>query len=390
MFRGAEQSRGTTGLAVRGWRKLLAGGLAVAVLATTAACSGSATPIAAPSKSGEAPKAAPAAAAGSAKELTGAGATFPYPLYSKWFDVYNQKTGIKVNYQSVGSGAGIKQLTERTVDFGASDAPMSEQQIQQAGGGDIFHIPTVAGAVVVIYNLQGVEGGLRLTPETLSGIYLGQIKRWSDPRIVADNASARLPDTDIALVHRSDGSGTTSIFTGYLSAVSTEWKGKVGNGTSVNWPAGLGAKGNEGVAGQVRQTPGAVGYVELAYAVQNKLTYASLKNQAGKFVDATIESTTASAAGAAATMPDHLQVSLVNAPGEDSYPIAGFTWLLVRKEQGDAARGKALVDLLWWGLHDGQKYASELLYAPLPREVVKKAEAMVRAVTFDSKPLYSN
>ncbi|MHB0870451.1 MAG: phosphate ABC transporter substrate-binding protein PstS [Chloroflexota bacterium] len=381
MFRGAEQSRGRSGLAIRGWRKLLAGVLAVAVLATTAACSGSAAPVAAPSKSGEAPKAAPAAAPGSAKELTGAGATFPYPLYSKWFDVYNQKTGIKVNYQSVGSGAGIKQLTERTVDFGASDAPMSEQQIQQAGGGDVFHIPTVTGAVVVIYNLQGVEKGLKLTPETLSGIYLGQIKKWSDPRIVADNAGIKLPDTDIALVHRSDGSGTTSIFTDYLSAVSADWKGKVGKGTSVNWPAGLGAKGNEGVAGQVKQTPGAVGYVELAYAVQNKLTYAALKNQAGQFVDATIESTTAAAAGAAATMPDHLRVSLVNAPGANSYPIAGFTWLLVRKEQGDAAKSKALVDLLWWGIHDGQQYASELLYAPLPPEVVKKAEAMVRAIS---------
>lgn len=368
------------------WKCLLGASLAVAIVTATLACSGGAQPVTQP--------AAPAAQAGAAteneaaSELSGAGASFPYPLYSKWFDVYAKEKGVKVNYQSVGSGAGIKQLIEGTVDFGASDAVMKEDQIKQAGGGDVFHIPTVMGAVVAIYNVEGVEKGLKLTPETLSGIFLGDIKKWNDPKIVADNSDIELPDAAIAVVHRSDGSGTTNIFTDYLSNVSEEWKSKVGVGTSVNWPVGLGAKGNEGVTGQVKQTPNSIGYAEIAYAIQNKLTYATMKNKAGKFVEASLDSTTEAAAGAAATMPDNLRVSLVNAPGDKAYPIAGFTWLLAHKEQRDGPKGKALADMLWWGVHDGQKYAKDLLYAPLPADVVKKAEAMIKSITFQGQPMY--
>lgn len=318
--------------------------------------------------------------------MTGAGATFPYPLYSKWFDVYNKKAGVQINYQSVGSGAGIQQLSQRTVDFGASDAPMTDEQLKAAPG-EVLHIPTVMGAVVVTYNLAGVDKGLKLTPDTLSGIFLGSVKKWSDPRIAADNPNVKLPDADIAVVHRSDGSGTTNIFTDYLSAVSPEWKSKVGKGTSVNWPVGIGGKGNEGVAGLVKQTPGSIGYVELAYAEQNKLPYADMKNQAGKFVKPSIEGTTAAAAGAAANMPDDLRVSIVNAPGDTSYPISGFTYILVYKDQTDEVKGKAVVDFLWWAVHDGEKYANGLLYAPLPDPVLTKVEAKLRLLNLGGKPL---
>jgi phosphate transport system substrate-binding protein len=376
-----------------GWRGPLAAGLAVAMLATSLACSGSAAPVTAPTTGSGAP--APAGTSSSsgsastitgAKELTGAGATFPYPLYSKWFDVYNQKNGVKINYQSVGSGAGIQQISQHTVDFGASDAPMTDEQLKGAGA-PILHIPTTMGPVAIIYNLPGVDKGLKLTPEVISGIFLGTITKWSDPKIAADNSGIKLPDTDIASVHRSDGSGTSNIFTDYLSNVSTDWKSKVGMGTSVNWPVGLGAKGNEGVAGQVKQTPGGVGYVELAYAVQNKLTYAFVKNQAGQFIEPSLDATTAAAAGSASKMPEDLRVSIVNAPGEKSYPIAGFTYLLVYQDQTDGAKGKALVDFLWWGIHDGEQYAKDLLYSPLPAEVVTKAEAKVKSITFQGKPL---
>jgi phosphate transport system substrate-binding protein len=319
--------------------------------------------------------------------MTGAGSTFIYPLYSKWFDVYNKKTGVQFNYQSVGSGAGIQQLTQRTVDFGASDAPMTDEQLKAAPG-EVLHIPTVIGAVVVTYNLAGIDKGLKLSGDTLSGIFLGTISKWSDPKITADNPGLKLPDTDIAVVHRSDGSGTTNIFTDYLSAVSPGWKSKVGKSTSVNWPVGIGAKGNEGVAGQVKQTPGAIGYVELAYAVQNKLPYAFMKNQAGQFVEPTLESTTAAAAGSAANMPADLRVSIVNASGENSYPIVGYTYILVYKNQQDPAKGKALVDFLWWAVHDGEQYAPGLLYAPLPKEVVARDEAQIKAITSQGKQLY--
>ncbi len=355
-------------------------GLAAVGPALLAACGGSTTtPVPAPSSGGSA---APVAAT----TLTGAGATFPYPLYSKWFDVYQQKTGVKINYQSIGSGGGIQQITQRTVDFGASDAPMTDEQLAAAPG-PLLHIPTVIGAVVVTYNVPGIGPGLKLTPEALASVFLGEVQKWNDPRIAQSNPGMSLPATDIAVVHRSDGSGTTNIFTDYLSAVSATWKSRVGKGTSVDWPVGLGGKGNEGVTGQVQQTPGAIGYVELAYAVQNKLPVASLQNQAGKFVDPTIESTTAAAAGAAASMPDDLRVSIVNATGAQSYPIAGFTYLLVYREQADAAKGKTLVDFLWWALHDGQAFAKDLLYAPLPTEVVRKAEAKIASITFQGKPL---
>jgi phosphate transport system substrate-binding protein len=317
---------------------------------------------------------------GQAVTLTGAGATFPYPLYSKWFDVYQQVAGTRINYTSIGSGGGINQITQGTVDFGATDAPMTDEQLA-AVKGQILHIPTTIGAVVVIYNLPGVPQGLKLTPGVVADIFLGDITKWNDPRIAQENPGVTLPDTPIAVVHRSDGSGTTNIFTDYLSAVSPAWKQRVGKGTSVNWPVGLGGKGNEGVTGQAKQTPGAIGYVELAYAVQNKLPYAALQNQAGQFVEPSIDSTTAAAAGAASNMPEDLRVSIVNAPGEQSYPIAGFTYVLLYKEQPDAAKGKALVDFLWWALHDGQSYARDLHYAPLPVELVEKASAKVDVVT---------
>jgi len=370
---------------VRGLRRSLAVVAMAGAVVGAAACSGGATPVTAPQKSDAA--AGSGAVGASARELTGAGATFPYPLYSKWFDVYNKKTGVQINYQSVGSGAGIQQLTQRTVDFGASDAPMTDEQLKAAPG-EVLHIPTVLGAVVVTYNLPGVDKGLKLSGDTLAGIFLGSVKRWSDPRIAADNPGVKLPDTDIAVVHRSDGSGTTNIFTDYLSAVSPEWKTKVGKSTSVNWPVGIGGKGNEGVAGQVKQTPGAIGYVELAYAVQNRLAYAFMKNRAGAFVEPTLESTTAAAAGSAAGMPEDLRVSIVNAPGEGSYPIAGYTYILVYREQQDAAKGRALVDFLWWAIHDGEQYATDLLYAPLPKDVVARDEAKIKAITSRGQALY--
>ncbi len=386
MARGSGETGRSTGISFPRWKGLASAGLALVVLAATAACSGGGAAPVAPPSSGQSSQGASGSTA-SAKEMTGAGATFPYPLYSKWFDVYNKKAGVQINYQSVGSGAGIQQLTQRTVDFGASDAPMTDEQLKAAPG-EVLHIPTVMGAVVVTYNMAGVDKGLKLTGDTLSGIFLGTIKKWNDPKIAADNPNVKLPDTDIAVVHRSDGSGTTNIFTDYLTSVSPEWKSKVGKSTSVNWPVGIGAKGNEGVAGQVKQTPGGIGYVELAYAVQNKLPYAYMKNQAGQFVEPSLESTTAAAAGSAANMPADLRVSIVNAPGEKSYPIAGYTYILVYKDQQDPAKGKALVDFLWWGTHDGEQYATDLLYAPLPKEVVAKDEAQIKSITSQGKPLY--
>ncbi|MBI4492356.1 MAG: phosphate ABC transporter substrate-binding protein PstS [Chloroflexi bacterium] len=351
--------------------------LGLAVL--LAGCGGGAQPV-------QPPAAGAQRATGQAPTLTGAGATFPFPLYSRWFEVYQRQTGVRINYQSIGSGAGIRQVTERTVDFGASDAPMTDEQLAAARA-QLLHVPTVIGAVVVTYNLPGIDTGLKLTPATLAGIFLGQITRWSDPRIAQMNPGWSLPDTPMTVVQRSDGSGTTNIFTDYLSAVSPAWQQRVGKGTSVNWPVGLGGKGNEGVTGQVKQSPGSIGYVELAYAVQNKLPYAFIQNQAGQFVEPTLESITAAAAGAAASMPEDLRVSIVNAPGAQSYPIAGFTYLLVYQEQTDSAKGKALVDMLWWAIHDGQAYARDLLYAPLPAEVVTKAEAKVNTITYQGRPL---
>jgi phosphate transport system substrate-binding protein len=318
--------------------------------------------------------------------MNGAGATFPYPIYSKWFDEYTKvDPSVRFNYQSIGSGGGIRQITERTVDFGASDGPMTDELLKKAPG-DLLHIPTVLGAVVTTYNLPG-SPKLRFTPELLANIFLGKVAKWNDPQLTAVNPGVSLPDQSILVVHRSDGSGTTYIWVDYLSKVSQEWAQKVGRGTSVNWPVGLGGKGNEGVAGQVKSTPGALGYVELAYAIQNHLPAAAVQNQAGKFVEPSIPSTTAAAAGAAATMPADFRVSLTNAPGDGAYPIASFTWLLVYKEQVDATKGQALVKFLRWAIHDGQKYTAELLYAPLPAPVLKQIEARLGEITSQGKPL---
>ncbi|MCU7496420.1 MAG: phosphate ABC transporter substrate-binding protein PstS [Ignavibacteria bacterium] len=317
-------------------------------------------------------------------KLNGAGATFPYVIYSKWFDVYHQKTGIQFNYQSIGSGGGIKQVIEGTVDFGASDAPMTDQQLKEAQskrGTEILHIPTVMGAVVVTYNLPQTGKGLKLTPEVLTDIFLGKVKKWNDPRITSLNKGKNLPDKAIFVAHRSDGSGTTNIFTGYLSKVSNEWKNKVGQGTSVNWPVGLGGKGNEGVAGLVKQTQGAIGYVELAYAVQNGLPYAALKNKAGNFVEPTFASVSQAAAGFIKNMPADLRVEITNAGGKDSYPISAFTWLLVYKNMKDKGKAKAISDFLRWAVTEGQKFAPGLYYAPLPKEVVKLDEKKISNIT---------
>jgi phosphate transport system substrate-binding protein len=323
--------------------------------------------------------------------LTGAGATFPNPIYSKWFNEFHKlNPNIQINYQSLGSGAGIKQVTEGTVDFGASDGPMSDDQIKEfhdKRGTNILHFPTVLGAVVPTYNLPGVTADLNFTPEVLAGIFLGKITKWNDARIKALNPSAALPDQAIVVVHRSDGSGTTYIWVDYLCKISPEWEKEIGRGTSVKWPVGLGGKGNEGVAGQVKNAPGSLGYVELAYAITNKLPAARIKNQAGKLVEPTIESTTAAAAGAVKSMPDDFRVSLTNAPGADAYPIASFTWLLVYKDQPNEAKGKALVKFLWWAIHDGQRHPAALLYAPLPAPVVKQIEAKIKQITFSGKPL---
>jgi phosphate transport system substrate-binding protein len=318
--------------------------------------------------------------------LNGAGATFPYPIYSKWFDEYAKTAGgVRFNYQSIGSGGGIRQIIERTVDFGASDGPMTDEQLKKAPG-PLLHIPTVLGAVVATYNLPG-NPKLKFTPDVLADVFLGKITEWNDHRIRAANPGARLPSRPILVVHRSDGSGTTYIWADYLSKVSREWERTVGRGTSVKWPVGLGGKGNEGVAGQVKNTPGALGYVELAYAITNKLPVASILNPAGKFVEPTIQSTTAAAAGAAENMPADFRVSLTNAPGDDAYPVASFTWLVVYREQRDETKGRALVKFLWWAIHDGQTYASDLLYAPLPAPVVKRVEAELEAITFQGRPL---
>jgi phosphate transport system substrate-binding protein len=295
--------------------------------------------------------------------INGAGATFPYPIYSKWFDEYAKvDPSVRFNYQSIGSGGGQKQILAQTVDFGASDGPMSDENLSKAPG-KILHLPTVAGAIVITYNLPG-NPALKLDGETIADIFLGKIKKWNDPKIAASNPGAKLPDNEIVVVHRSDGSGTTFIFTDYLSKVSGEWKQKAGNNTSVNWPTGIGGKGNEGVSGQVKQTPGAIGYVELIYAIQNKMPYAVVKNSAGQFVKPTIESVTA--ALATAEIPDDFRFSMTNAPGKEAYPIAGATWLLVYQQQRDAAKGKKLVEFLKWAAKDGEKMAKDLQYAPLP------------------------
>jgi phosphate transport system substrate-binding protein len=311
--------------------------------------------------------------------INGAGATFPYPIYSKWFSTYaTVDPSVRFNYQSIGSGGGQKQILAETVDFGASDGPMSDANLAKAPR-TLWHIPTVAGAVVVSYNLPG-DPKLKLDGATLANIYLGKITKWSDPAIAGHNPGANLPDRDIVVVHRSDGSGTSYIFTDYLSSVSPEWKGKVGKNTSVSWPAGLGGKGNEGVSGQVKQVPGAIGYIELAYAMQNKLPYADLKNSSGNYITPSIASVTA--ALAAATIPDDFRFSMVNPPGADAYPIAGTTWLLVYAQQKDPAKGKKLVEFLRWAYTDGEKMAADLLYAPLPPKVQERVLRRISEIKY--------
>ena len=320
--------------------------------------------------------------------INGAGATFPYPLYSKWFYEYsNANPGVKFNYQSIGSGGGIKQITAGTVNFGATDAPMTEEGMKKLPGA-ILHIPTALGAVVPVYNLDDVPAGLKLTSDIIAGIFLGKITRWNNPMIAELNKTVTLPNADIVVAHRSDGSGTTDIFTNYLTTVNTEWRAKVGRGPSVNWPVGIGGKGNEGVAGVVKQTPGAIGYVELAYAKQNKMKVASLRNKEGHFVTPTLEATSAAAAGMAKSMPDDFRVSLVDAPGKESWPISGLTWILVYKDQTDEARGKAMVQFLKWAIRDGQKMEAALDYAALPKPVVDKVDSALRQITFKGKSLY--
>ncbi len=312
--------------------------------------------------------------------LNGAGATFPYPIYSKWFYEYNKSAGIPINYQSIGSGGGIQQLTAGTVDFGASDAPMTDDQIAKVKQG-VLHFPTVAGAVAVAYNLTGVDK-LKLDSAALEGIFYGTIAKWNDPAIAALNPGVTLPDLNITVAHRSDGSGTSNIFTNYLTKVSTQWASNVGFGTSVKWPVGNGGKGNEGVAGLIQQIPGCIGYVELAYAVKNKLPYAVLKNKFGNFVEPTLESTTAAADGALKRMPKDFRVMITNAPGENAYPICGFTWLLIYKSYSDNATGKAVTDFLNWYLASGESMAADLYYAPLPESLVKKVQDQVGQVKF--------
>ena len=308
--------------------------------------------------------------------INGAGATFPYPMYSKWFDEYHKNNpNLQINYQSIGSGGGIKQVTEGTVDFGATDGPMNDEQLktyQDKHGSAILHFPTVLGAVVPTYNIPGVTATLNFTPEALAGIYLGKVTKWNDPLIADANKGVNLPANDILVVHRAESSGTTYVWTDYLSKVSEEWKTKVGKATAVKWPVGLGGQGNEGVTGTVKNTPNSIGYVELIYAESNKIPHGNVKNAAGVFVKASLAGVTAAAAGAAKEMPDDFRVSITNAPGKDAYPISSFTWLLIPSKFADASKRDALKGFVTWMLADGQNYVEALSYAKLPKEVVAK------------------
>ena len=311
--------------------------------------------------------------------LNGAGATFPNPIYSKWFSEYNKlHPDVQINYQSIGSGGGIRQVLNGTVDFGASDGPMTDEQLAQSKT-KIVHIPTVLGAVVPAYNVPGISGEIKFTPEVLAGIYLQKITNWNDPAIAKVNPGVNFPNQSIIVIYRSDGSGTTFIFTEYLSKVSTDWSNMVGKGTSVKWPVGMGGKGNEGVAGQVRQLQGSIGYVELIYAVQNKITYGSVKNAAGNFVTASLDGVT-EAAASSKTMPADFRVSITNAPGKTAYPISSFTWLLIPTPAKDPKKGKIIADFLDWMVTDGQKMTSQLSYAPLPESVVEKVKAAIKQI----------
>jgi phosphate transport system substrate-binding protein len=320
-----------------------------------------------------------------AQGLTGAGATFPGAIYAKWVDEYNKLTTVQINYQAVGSGGGIKAFTDKTADFGASDVPLTDDQIKAAAGG-LYMVPTVMGAVVPTYNIPNVTAALKFTPEALAGIFLGSITRWNDSKIAAENSGVALPDMTITTVHRSDGSGTTGVFTDYLSKISPDWKSKVGSATSVNWPNGVGSSGNAGVAGTVKQTAGSIGYVELIYAIQNKLGYGVVKNASGKYVEASLDSTSKAADGFA--MPDlgkltgeQSKLSITNAANPDAWPISTFTFFLVQKDFADRGKALAILRFAWWGTHEGQAFTKDLGYAPLPSGVVKTAEEILRSVT---------
>jgi phosphate transport system substrate-binding protein len=325
---------------------------------------------------------------GEAKALNGAGGTFPAPLYQKWFDEYSKQTGVQINYQPIGSGGGIKGLQDQTMDFGASDAPMADAQIQAARGGDLFHIPTALGAIVPTYNMPDTSTQLKFTGETLSGIFLGDIQKWNDPRLVANNPDLANVNQDIVIVHRSDGSGTTFGFTDYLSSVNPQWAQTVGKDTSVNWPVGLGASGNPGVAGEVMQTPYAIGYVELIYALQNNLGFGVVRNAAGNWITPSLDSVTAAASSSSSAIPADLRFSIVNAPGADAYPISTATWLLVYRETGDRAKGLALTRMLWWATHEGQQYNNGLAFATVPPELTARSEAFIRSMTAQGQPIF--
>jgi phosphate transport system substrate-binding protein len=317
-----------------------------------------------------------------AQDLTGAGSSFAKPIYSKWAEMYAEKTGIKINYQSIGSSGGIKQLSEEIVDFGASDGPMTDEQIAAAKGGPILHFPTVLGGVSVTYNLPELTKPLRFTGPVLADVYLGKITKWNDPQIAALNRGVKLPNQDIVVVHRSDGSGTTYIFTDYLSSVSSAWAAGPGKAQTINWPVGLGGKGSEGVSGQVKQIPGGIGYVELSYATQNKLPSALIQNAAGEWVAPTLASVTAAAAGAAAKLPatTDYRISIVNPQGKGAYPISSFTWILIYQNQKDAAKGKQLIDFLRWAYQNGESVADSLDYAPLPKSMITNLEQRLSTV----------
>ena len=361
--------------------------LAIAGL-VAAACGGAVQPTANPATGAVAdPCAVPVSARcpTEAQSLTGAGATFPGPIYTKWIDEYNKKTGVQINYQAVGSGGGIKAFTDKTADFGASDVPLTDAQIDAISAG-FFMVPTVLGAVVPTYNVPGVTGSIKFTPDALAGIFLGTITKWNDPKIASENPGVTLPNLNITSVHRSDGSGTTGVFTDYLSKISADWKTKVGSGTTVNWPGGVGSSGNAGVAGTVKQTSGAIGYVELIYALQNKLGYGIVANASGKYIEASLDSVTRAADGV--MLPDlgnlkgqQSKISITNSANADAWPISTFTFLLVQKDFAELGKAQAMLRFFWYGTHEGQSFAKDLGYAPLPATVQKTAEDVLKAVT---------
>jgi phosphate transport system substrate-binding protein len=325
---------------------------------------------------------------GEAGALTGAGATFPAPLYQKWFNEYSNLTRVNINYQAIGSGGGIKAVQDMTADFGASDAPMTDEQMRDAKGGPLFHIPTALGAIVPTYNVPEVTTQLNFTPDTLAAIYLGDIEMWNDARLVADNPDLAGVNQPIVVVHRSDASGTSFGWTDYLSNVSPDWQSRVGKGTSVNWPVGLGASGNAGVAGEIQQNPYAIGYVELIYALQNNLGYGSVLNSAGNFISPSLDSVSAAAASAANLVPADLRFSIVNAPGDNAYPISTATWLLAYRDQTDRAKALALTRMLWWATHEGQRFNNTLAYATVPAELTLRSEAFIRQISVDGRPIF--